>query len=158
MEEGRWRTATIVVTTVAALEFVALAGAGVALLGNPLASHLKAEVAAAASPRLHATPRPRPSQARLPRSETSVMVLNGGGRAGAAAAEAGLVSSRGYLVGNVGNASRADYTHTLVMYRPGYGAEGARLASDLHVRIISPLDGMRPRELAGAHLVVILGR
>jgi hypothetical protein len=43
------------------------------------------------------------------------------------------------------------------MYRPGYAAEAARLAHDLHVRIVSPLDGMRPAQLMGAHLVLILG-
>jgi hypothetical protein len=50
-----------------------------------------------------------------------------------------------------------DYTHTLVMYRPGYGAEGARLARDLHIRIVSPLDGMRVSQLDGSHVVLVLG-
>jgi hypothetical protein len=50
-----------------------------------------------------------------------------------------------------------DFTHTLVMYRPDYGSEAARLARDLHIRVVSPLDGMRVSQLAGAHLVVILG-
>jgi hypothetical protein len=157
MEELRWRNATIVVTAIAALEFVALAGAAVALLGNPLANHLKAEAAAAAAPRVRTSPRPKPSQSHLSRNQTSVIVLNGSGRSGAAAGEAELVRTHGYIVGSVGNASSSDYTHTLVMYRPGYGAEGARLAHDLHIRVVSPLDGLRPSQLAGAHLVVILG-
>ena len=38
----------MLVTVVAAIEFVLLAAAGVALLGNPLAGHFKAEAAAAA--------------------------------------------------------------------------------------------------------------
>jgi hypothetical protein len=50
-----------------------------------------------------------------------------------------------------------DYTHTLVMYRPGFGSEGARLARDLRIRVVSPLDGMSVGQLAGAHLVVVLG-
>jgi LytR cell envelope-related transcriptional attenuator len=157
MDERRWRIATMFVAVVAAIELVGLAALGVALLGNPLANHLKAETAAAA-PRVRASVRPRASQARLPRHETSVIVLNGGGRAGAAAAEAEQVRARGYIVGSVGNASRVDYTHTLVMYRPGYGSEGARLGRDLRIRIVSPLDGMRVSQLAGAHLVVVLGR
>ena len=97
------------------------------------------------------------SDAKLSRSQTSVIVLNGGGRTGAAAAEAQVVRRRGYVVARVGNASHMDYTHTLVMYRPGYGSEAARLARDLHIGVVSPLDGMRVGQLAGAHLVVVLG-
>jgi LytR cell envelope-related transcriptional attenuator len=158
MEDARWRTATIAMSLVAAIEFVGLAVLGVALLGNPLASHLEARAAAAAAPRVRsASPLPKASQAKLPRSQTSVIVLNGSGRTGAAAAAAQVVRRRGYVVSSVGNAARMDYTHTLVMYRPGYGSEGARLARDLHVGVLSPLDGMRVSRLAGAHLVVILG-
>jgi LytR cell envelope-related transcriptional attenuator len=158
MEDGRWRTATVAMSVVAAIEFVGLAVLGVALLGNPLASHLEARAAAAAAPRVRAaSPLPKASQAKLARSQTSVIVLNGSGRTGAAAAEARVVKARGYMVGGVGNASRMDYRHTLVMYRPGYGSEGARLARDLRIRVVSPLDGMRVSRLAGAHLVLILG-
>jgi LytR cell envelope-related transcriptional attenuator len=158
MDDGSWRTATIAMSLVAAIEFVGLAVLGVALLGNPLASHLEARAAAAAAPRIRAaSPRPKASQAKLARSQTSVIVLNGSGRNGAAAAEARVLKARGYMVASVGNASRMDYTHTLVMYRPGYGSEGARLARDLHISVVSPLDGMRVSRLAGAHLVVILG-
>lgn len=145
-------------SVVASIEFVALAALGVALLGNPLASHLEARAAAASAPHARtASPRPQASQAKLPRAETSVIVLNGGSHAGAAASEAQLVRRRGYVVASVGNAARMDYTHTLVMYRPGFGSEGARLARDLHVGVVSPLDGMSVAQLAGAHLVVVLG-
>jgi LytR cell envelope-related transcriptional attenuator len=158
MDEQRWRTATIAISAFAGIEFVAIAVLAVALVGNPLASHLEARAAAAAAPRVRtSSPRPRASAAQLPRSETSVIVLNGGAQAGAAAVEARRVRGRGYIVGNVGNAARMDYTRTLVMYRPGYGPEGARLAHDLHIRIVSPLDGIRVSQLAGSHLVVILG-
>lgn len=159
MEDARWRTATIAIGIVAAIEFVVLAVAGVAFIGNPLASNLGPRAAAAAAaPHVRAaSPRPRASQAKLPRSRTSVIVLNGSGRNGAAAAEARVVRRRGYVVSGVGNADRMDYAQTLVMYRPGNGAEGARLAHDLHVGIVSPLDGMRLGRLHGAHLVLILG-
>lgn len=156
--EQRWRSATIVMTVVATIEFVALIALAVAVFGNPLASHLEARADAAAAPRVHAgSPRPRAAQAHLGRGETSVMVLNGGAANGAAAAEAGRLRERGYLVGSVGNASRMDYTHTLVMYRPGYGPEGTRLAQDLHIGLVSPLDGMQVSRLGGSHLVVVLG-
>jgi hypothetical protein len=159
MDDPRWRTATIAISVVAATEFVGLSVLGVALLGNPLANHIEARAAAAAAaPHVRsASPRPKASHTKLPRSRTSVIVLNGGGVNGAAAAEARVVRRRGYVVASVGNATRMNYTHSIVMYRPGFGSEGARLAHDLHVPIVSPLDGMRVTRLAGAHLVVILG-
>jgi hypothetical protein len=85
------------------------------------------------------------------------MVLNGGGQTGAARAAADRVSGRGYQLGQVGNAA-GDTPRTLIMYRPGYEAEGARLGRDLGVRLIRPLDGMRTAQLMGSHLVLIIGR
>ena len=157
MEDPRWRTATIVVTAIAALEFVALAGAAVALLGNPLADDFATSAANAARSRKPALAKSLPTKPTLTRTQTVVMVLNGDGRAGAAAAAAAQLRARGYSIGDVGNATRSDYTHTLVMYRRGYAAEATRLAHDLHLRIVSPLDGMRPTRLMGAHLVLIIG-
>ena len=152
-----WRRATIAVTAVAAIELIALAGVGMALLGNPLARHLRESAAAASTPRKRADVPPPAKKAILPRDDISVMVLNGNGLPGAAHTAAAKVSSRGYLVGNVGNAAGSS-PRSLVMYRPGYAAEGARLGRDLHVRVVRPLDGMRPAQLLGAHLVLILGK
>jgi hypothetical protein len=157
MEDLKWRTAAIVVTVVAALEFVALAGGAVVVFGNPLASHLGAPAAKAAS-RIHKTTRPRPvAKPTLTRSQTVVMVLNGNGVNGAAAAAAAQVRSHGYRIGRVGNAARSDYTRTIVMYKPGYAGEGARLAHDLHAGIVSPLDGMLPSQLRRSQVVLIVG-
>lgn len=151
-----WRRATIAVSAVAALELVALAGLAVALLGNPLARHLRESAAAAAAP-LKRSELPAPAKkATLERNETSVMVLNANGRAGAAAGAADRIKRHGYLVGNVGNAAGSS-PRTVIMYRPGYAAEGTRLGRDLRVRIVRPLDGISPRQLLGAHLVLILG-
>jgi hypothetical protein len=152
-----WRRATIAVSAIAAIELIALAAIAVALLGNPLSTHLRETAAAAGTPRVR-TAQPAPAQkAALSRADTSVMVLNGGGQAGAAHAAADRVSARGYRLGQIGNAA-GDTPRTLVMYRPGYAAEGARLGRDLHVRIVRPLDGMRTTQLLGAHLVLIMGR
>ena len=85
------------------------------------------------------------------------MVLNANGRAGAAHAAADSIGARGYVIGNVGNAPHSS-PRTLIMYRPGYAAEGARLGRDLRIRTVRPLDGMRPAQLTGSHLLVILGR
>lgn len=151
-----WRRATIAVSAVAAVELVALAGVGIVLLGNPIAGRFRESAAAAAAPRTRATVPAPAKKPVLARNETSVMVLNGNGQAGAAHAAADRVSARGYLLGNVGNAP-AITPHSVVMYRPGYEAEGRRLGRDLHIRIVRPLDGMRPRQLLGAHLVLIIG-
>lgn len=151
-----WRRATIAVTAVAAIELMVIVAIGIAVLGNPLAGHLR-ETAAAATPRKRdAVPKPA-QRPILERNALSVMVLNGNGIAGAAHAAADKVRARDYLVGNVGNAE-ARSPRTVVMYRAGYAAEGARLARDLRVRVVRPLDGMRPSQLLGSHLVLILGR
>jgi LytR cell envelope-related transcriptional attenuator len=151
-----WRRATIAVTVVASVELIVIAAIGIAVLGNPLAGHLR-ETATAATPRKR-TAAPAPTNKPiLERNEISVMVLNGNGVAGAAHAAAEKVRARDYLIGNVGNAE-ATSPRSLVMYRAGYAAEGARLARDLRVRVVRPLDGMRPAQLMGSHLVLILGR
>jgi hypothetical protein len=43
------------------------------------------------------------------------------------------------------------------MYRPGYAGEAARFARDLRVKIVSPLDGLRLKDLMGAHVALVLG-
>lgn len=158
MDDLRWKTATIVVTVIAALEFVALAGAAVAILGNPLAGSFGTASAKAARARTHVLrTKPLPTKPTLTRSQTRVMVLNGNGRAGAAAATAAQLRGFGYRIGKVGNATIMGYARSIVMYRPGFAAEAIRLAHDLHVAVVSPLDGMRTTQLRGAHLVLIVG-
>jgi hypothetical protein len=152
-----WRRATIAVSAVATIELIALAAIAFVLLGNPLARHFRETTAAAGTPRVR-TAQPAPTKkATLDRSDVSVMVLNGGGVSGAAHLAADKVTAQGYRLGQIGNAA-GDTPRTLVMYRAGYEAEGARLGRDLHVRIVRPLDGMRPAQLMGAHLVLIMGR
>jgi hypothetical protein len=151
-----WRRATIAVSAVAAVELLLLSIVGIALFGKPLLHYFESSAASAATPPKRAAAKPAPSKPMLPRSEVVVMVLNGNGQAGAAHAAADRVQAKGYLLGNVGNAPRI-MPHSLVMFRPGFAGEGRRLARDLHVRISRPLDGMRPSQLLGAHLVLILG-
>src|SRR5262249_28664312 len=104
----------------------------------------------------HAAAPPVKPHAPLPRGKVRVTVLNGNGIAGAAAATASQVRARGYRIGRVGNASGA-YGLSVVMYLPGRRPEAVRLAHDLGIRRISPLDGMRPRQLHGAMLALIVG-
>jgi hypothetical protein len=94
---------------------------------------------------------------KLARGETSVMILNGNGEQGAAAAEADRVRALGYLIGTVGNAPRSDFPQTVVMYRPGFKPEARRLAKEIGVRAVSPLDGLSRKDLLGAHLAIVLG-
>ena len=63
----------------------------------------------------------------------------------------------GDACGSVGNAPRSDYRRTLVLFRPGREAEARRLAADLKVSIVAPLDGMTTKQLLGAHVALVLG-
>ena len=150
-----WRTAAIVATGVAALELLALIAAGTVLLGRSVVSH---GARAAAKPAASRPATTKPSRhASLPRAKTRIVVLNGNGQAGAAAAEASTLRARGYRISAVGNAQRATQGPTLIMYRPGFAAEGQRLARDTGVGVVTALDGMQPSSLRRAQLVVVLG-
>ena len=158
VETTPWRTATLVASAVAALELVALVVLGVVLLAKPVSDHVRQAAQAKVMAPVKVKPQPAPVGApKLTRAETSVIVLNGNGRAGAAASSADAVRRFGYTIGTVGNAPRSDFTRTLVMYRKGYQAEGARLAKDLHVKIVGPLDGLRPSDMLGAHVALVVG-
>ena len=159
-----WRTATLVLTGVAAVELVLLVGAGAVLLGRKLAPHVTHAHAARTTvhPKPHPVrihvPKPQPvGVARVPRGRTTVIVLNGNGHTGAAGSEARSIRAKGYPVSHVGNAGRTNYPRSLVMYRPGFRAEGFRLARDLGIRLVTPLDGLRPRALGRAKLTVVVG-
>jgi hypothetical protein len=148
-----WRTATVIVSLVAAVELVVLVIAGIALIGKPLTRHVRA----AAKEEVLGVPGSKAAHPPLPRARTRVVVLNGNGLVGAAGTAAARVRSQGYRIGAVGNASRSDYGRSVVMYRPGRRPEAERLARDLGVDIVGPLDGMRLRSIGRAHAVYIIG-
>ncbi len=156
-----WRAAALVASAVAAVELILLVLVGGTLIAKPDAAPRQAKAAAAASsegtPAAKKEPPAKAAPAALPRRKVSVMVLNGNGRTGAASAAAARVKGRGYRIGTVGNAPRQDYPRSIVMYRKGFAAEGERLARDLRIALVGPLDGMRPGQLKGAHAVLILG-
>ena len=56
-----------------------------------------------------------------------------------------------------GNARRQDYAATVIMYRAGFRAEGLRLARDLKVKVVGPLDGLAPSALMGGQLAIVIG-
>ena len=126
-----WRTATLVASGVAALELVVLVVLGVVLLAKPVSDHVRQAAQAKVMAPVKAKPHRAPpvGAPKLTRAETSVIVLNGNGRAGAAASSAEAVRRFGYTIGTVGNAPRSDFTRTLVMYRKGY-QRGRRQAGE----------------------------
>jgi hypothetical protein len=157
-----WRTAAYVAVAVAAVELLLLLLIGGGALVDAASARLRLEARdhalAPVSPPQPTVRKPDPAPAaKRPRSATVVLVLNGNGRTGAAAAAASQVQRHGYRIGRVGNAGRTDFARSLVMYRPGFAGEGRRLARDLRVRQVGPLDGMRPGQLGRAHVVFILG-
>lgn len=149
-----WRTIAVVATGVAAVELLVLAIVGIAVLGKPMAKRAAVHQATAATVTKKPAAQTRPI---LSRGAVSVTVLNGNGVSGAAAAETSRVRARGYKIGVVGNAPRGGYGRTIVMYRAGLNREGSRLAHELGIGIASPLDGLRPRDLHGAKLAVVVG-
>jgi hypothetical protein len=154
-----WRTATLVASAVAAVELVILLVAGVAVVGKPLSEKMRdAARQRALGPTAAQPTKPKigSSAPRLARSDTSVLVLNGNGVTGAAHEAASRVRARGYSIGGVGNAKRANYPRSVVMYRPGYRGEALRLARDLGIKVVGPLDGLRLRDLMGAQLAVVV--
>ncbi|MDX6470893.1 MAG: LytR cell envelope-related transcriptional attenuator [Gaiellaceae bacterium] len=156
-----WRTATVVVGVVAAVELVALIGIGAARLATPLRSHATA-VTHAAAPAHLAVPHVRsvaaaPSHPARLRAKLSVLVLNGNGVNGAAGGEATSLQTLGYGAARSEDAPRHDYARSMVLYVPGYAQEARRLARDAHVGVVAPVDGIRSAQLKGSQLVVVLG-
>ena len=161
-----WRLATLVASALAALELVLLVVCGLILAGRSLVprtaaparpAHVAKATPKAAAP--HVFRPPASLVAKLPRAKTGVLILNGNGVAGAAAQAASLVTSRGYVVKEVGNAPRTGYPTWRLMYGPGYAGEAKRFGRDLGMPAsqIGPLDGMKPKQLHGGQLVLILG-
>ena len=157
-----WRTRAIVAAAVAVIELIVLVSVALALVSRPISAKVanaaEAKVLAPVEPaRKPATQAPAVAQPKLERSETSVLILNGNGRSGAAASQASRVRALGYLVGGVGNAPRSDFTRSLVMFRPGYRPEALRLAKDVGIPVVTPLDGLTSKDLLGAHLALVVG-
>jgi hypothetical protein len=156
-----WRTATIVASLIAAVELIALMAVGAALLAKPLSHAVEHQAQARAfAPAPKAKPKPASPTAVAPtlsRSQTSVLVLNGNGRTGAASSSAAKLQRRGYRITGTGNAPRGDYATSVVMFRAGYRGEALRVARDLHLKVVGPLDGLKPKQLLGGQVAVVLG-
>jgi hypothetical protein len=165
--ETPWRTAAMVAAGVAAVELFILIVVAVFLGAKLVTDHAEkatspaamravveeATKPAATTPATKGTP-----VANLPRGRTSIIVLNGNGTPGAASIVADRLSHFHYIVAATGNAPRSDFRRSVVMYRTAaFKGEALRLANDLHLRRVAPLDGMTRRDLQGAHLALIIG-
>lgn len=165
-----WRTATLVAGAVALAELIGL----LALAGVRLAPdvHSAAVRRAATVARTHAAPAPaRTTAAKAwrhaaaashagplrPRSRISVLVLNGNGVAHAAGNEAARLLALGYGHAIPADATSRGYARSLVLFAPGWQREAQRLGHDAGIRAVTPLDGLRPSQLRGSQLVVVLG-
>jgi len=165
-----WRSAAFIAASVATVELLILLIVGIWLFGKffsdevtkatdpttvarvAVERQLDARGLSQATPTTGSDAKPM-----LPRDETSVLVLNGNGVSGAASVTAGKVRRKDYMIAGTGNAASTDYPRSIVMYRPGYEREARRLAKDVGVRRVVPLDGMRRGELQGAHVALIIG-
>jgi len=98
-----------------------------------------------------------PSHPLRPRGRVRVLVLNGNGVSGAAAGAAQRLEVEGYRIGGTTNAARHDYSKSIVMFAPGWAKEARRLARDERVSLVTPLDGVKPGQLKGSKIVLLLG-
>lgn len=141
----------LVVCSVAVLGVVLLLLVAVGLMSKPSAADAKRRPAKQRVPG-----RPEPRRPTLTRAQTKVLVLNANGITGAAAAEASRARTRGYKISGTGNTALT-HGQSVVLYRPGHRPEAKRLARDESIRLVGPLDGIKPRQLHGAQVVIVLG-
>jgi len=146
----RWRTAAIVVSGIVAFLVLLL------IVFGGVLSKSSSAVAKSGAPKRHGVGRAEPKRPTIARTQTRVLVLNGNGITGAAAAESDSLRTRGYKISGTGNAAQS-YGQSVVLYRPGRLPEAKRLAGDEGIPLVGPLDGITLRELHGAHLVIVLG-
>ncbi len=156
-----WRTTAVVAAAVASFELVLLVLIGLAFVGQSVNDE-RSPVRALTTEKPEATAKTAPATPqvtgpKLERTETSVLVLNGNGRAGAAAETADLIRTRNYLIAGTGDAPRTDFSRSIVMFRPGYRAEAVRLARDFRIKRVAPLDGLKLTDLQGAHIALVVG-
>lgn len=145
------RAATVLFYGAVAVGAVVLLAVAGGLVSKPSTADAKR------APARHRAPgRPEPKHPTLTRGQTSVLVLNANGATGAAASEASRARARGYKISGTGNAPLT-LGRSVVLYRPGAEPEAKRLARDEGISIVGPLDGIRPRQLHGAQVVIVLG-
>ena len=167
-----WRTATLVATAVAVAELWGLIAIGAFHFVHPLRhAHTTAAtppavthpLTTAATVQRQVVPVPAKDRVEVaahplrPRSQVRVLVLNANGVQGAAHAEAAQLRGLGYPIAAAENAPSHQYAQSMVMYVPGYLKEARRLANEIRIRLIAPVDGLTQSALQHSRLVVLLG-
>ena len=160
-----WRAVAVLAAGIALVELVALIAIGLMHLAPKATAEPKpastTEATAHVAGRVHVRVVHTvkvPSGPLRPRSRVRVLVLNGNGVGGAASAEAARLQARGYRIGGATNAERHDYARSMVMFVPGWIKEARRLAHDVGVRMVAPVDGLHPAQLRGSGVVLLLGK
>jgi hypothetical protein len=164
-----WRAAAMIATGIAAIELFILLLIGF-MFGAKVFSDktetatiaaIKREVPKAAQTQAENKPaeasKEKQKPKALPRGKTSVVVLNGNGIPGAAAVSADKAHSLHYIVTATGNAPSTGFARSMVMFRPGFKPAAQRLAKDMGVKAVTPLEGMTNSYLQGAQLALIIG-
>jgi hypothetical protein len=160
-----WKRATVIASAIAALELAALLALALLLLAKPISHAIQHHAAGAVA---KTPPAPKqltkaihrmnaPAGKARPRGHVKIMVFNGNGLSGAAGSAAGRLQTLGYKIAGTANAGHQNYATSVVMYRNGFRAEGMRLARDLGISVVGPLDGIRASALGGGQLAVIVG-
>jgi LytR cell envelope-related transcriptional attenuator len=147
-----WRAAALAACVVALAELTALlALAGPHLFHVHRAAASQPSVTTPAGPATKTVVHPLWSRSRI-----SVLVLNGNGISGAAGTEATQLLARGYDHAVPGDAPTT-YAQSVVLFRPGWEREAQRLAHDVGIAAVTPLDVRLPGSERGYQVVFILG-
>jgi LytR cell envelope-related transcriptional attenuator len=134
---GQPRVLSAVAAAAVVLGLVAIFGSGELLGGDAGSNH-----------------GPRPG-AIVP-GDVEVAVLNGTSAPGLAAKVGDDVRVNGFNLGTVTN-SRDQFDQTVVMYEPGQQRAAKKVAHDLGVKPVQPIDRQTEQTAGGANVVVIAG-
>ncbi len=138
--------------SVAALELVLLLGAGSLLLAKPVVARDQAPrrgrgaiVARAAPKKLQQAIRKMnaPAGKARPRSTSGSWCSTATASPGRPPARPGRCTGSATRSRAPRTPGHQNYASSVVMYRPGYRAEGIRLAHDLAIKVVGPLDGIK---------------
>jgi LytR cell envelope-related transcriptional attenuator len=167
-----WRTAAMIATGIAAVELFLLLLIGFVVGAKAFSDKTETATIAAIKREVPQAAQTQPAESKpagtekkekkqepaiLPRGRTSVVVLNGNGIPGAAAVNADKAHSMHYVVTATGNAPSTGFARSMVMFRPGFKPAAQRLAKDMGVKVVTPLDGITKGDLQGAQLALIIG-
>jgi len=141
----RWRRFANRVTQPRALALIALGAALVAVAGILASERLLETGGSSSGAAGHVNP-----------SEVEVAVLNGSSVSGLAGKVGADVHANGFEVGTTDSAER-HYDQTVVMYQRGEQAAANKVAHDLGIKPVQPIDGATRDVVNGADVTVIAG-